>query len=203
MHEAAVAFGKYLKYKSLGTVELLLDCERNTFYFLEMNARIQVEHPVTEAICGLDLVEEQIAIAEGHPLRYHQHDIELKGHAIECRINAEDWENNFQPSPGKITAAVFPAGKGIRIDTHIQAGTDVSPYYDSLLVKLIVKGKDRQQALAHLQRALTHVDIKGVITNTPMHIALIQQDAFARGGVNTAYLPQFLEEHLNTGVIDG
>ena len=203
MHEAAVAFGKHLKYRSLGTVELLVDCERNTFYFLEMNARIQVEHPVTEAICGLDLVEEQIAIAEGHPLRYQQNDIKLNGHAIECRINAEDWENNFQPSPGKITAAVLPAGQDIRVDTYIQVGADVSPYYDSLLAKLIVKAVDRPQALAKLQSALAHLDIKGVTTNTPMHIALMQEEAFARGGINTSYFPQFLEKRFNTGVSDG
>ena len=202
MHEAAVAFGKHLKYRSLGTVELLVDCESKSFYFLEMNARIQVEHPVTEAICGLDLVEEQIAIAEGQPLRYHQNDIEFNGHAIECRINAEDWEKDFQPSPGKVTNAVFPAGESIRIDTHIQAGSDVPPFYDSLLAKLIVKGADREETLKRLRKALEHVDITGVTTNTPMHVALMQQEAFAKGGVNTSYFPQFLEQHVNAGVID-
>ena len=140
MRAAAVALGLHLKYQGLGTVEFLVDAERAAFWFLEVNARIQVEHPVTEAVTGLDLVAEQIAIAEGRGLRLAQADVCLRGHAIECRINAEDPAAGFRPSPGTVTSAVFPAGPGIRVDTHIQAGSAVPPQYDSLLAKLIVSG---------------------------------------------------------------
>lgn len=193
MHSAAVAFAKHLAYRGLGTVELLVDCERDTFYFLEMNARIQVEHPVTEAVCGLDLVAEQIAVAEGQPLRLTQDDVHFSGHAIECRINAEDWTMDFRPSPGTVSRAVFPVGDGVRVDTHVQTGARVPPFYDSLLAKLIVHGSDRHQALERLRHALPRCEISGVTTNVPMHIELMQQAEFARGGVNTAYFPWFLE----------
>lgn len=196
MHQAAVDLGRHLKYRSLGTVELLLDCARNTFYFLEMNARIQVEHPVTEAVCGLDLVKEQIAVAQGQPLSIKQKDVRLSGHAIECRINAEDWRRDFLPSPGTITRAVFPAGKNIRVDTHIQAGATVPPFYDSLLAKLIVHGADRAEALARLRRALDQIDIRGVVSNVPMHAALMGQEAFAEGGVDASFFPRFLNKQL-------
>jgi len=193
MHFAAVAFARHLKYRGLGTVEFLVDCDHDTFYFLEMNARIQVEHPVTEAICGLDLVEEQIAVAEGRKLRWKQDEIKFSGHAIECRINAEDWTQDFRPSPGAVTRAVFPAGQGIRVDTHIQAGAAVPPYYDSLLGKLVVHGADRAEALHKLRRALSNVKIAGVATNLPMHAELMWSDEFARGGVNTVFLQRFLQ----------
>jgi acetyl-CoA carboxylase biotin carboxylase subunit len=192
MRQAAVAFGRHLSYRGLGTVEFLVDCERGTFYFLEMNARIQVEHPVTEAICGLDLVAEQIWVAEGHPLRVDQASVELTGHAIECRINAEDWADDFRPSPGTVTAAAFPAGPGIRVDTHVQAGSLVPPWYDSLLAKLIVSGRDRAEALSRLRGALARCEIGGVTTTIAMHAALIAQDDFARGGMDTSYLDRFL-----------
>jgi acetyl-CoA carboxylase biotin carboxylase subunit len=192
MHRAAVALGEYLGYRGLGTAEFLVDCGRGTFHFLEMNARIQVEHPVTEAICGLDLVAEQIAIAEGHPLRLAQDDVELTGHAIECRINAEDWTDGFRPSPGTITHAVFPAGPGIRVDTHVQPGAAVPPWYDSLLAKLIVSGQDRAEALERLRRALARCQIGGVATTVPMHAELTAQAEFARGGLDTAWCTRFL-----------
>jgi acetyl-CoA carboxylase biotin carboxylase subunit len=192
MHRAAVALGKHLAYRGLGTVEFLVDVTRGEFYFLEMNARIQVEHPVTEAISGLDLVAEQLAVAEGHPLRLTQDDIVLSGHAIECRLNAEDWAHDFRPSPGTVTRAAFPAGPGIRVDTHVQAGADVPPYYDSLLAKLIVHGEDREEALGRLESALERCALEGVATTTPMHLALVRDAAFARGGVDTAYFPEFL-----------
>lgn len=194
MHQAAVAFAKHLKYRGLGTVELLVDCERETFYFLEMNARIQVEHPVTEAICGLDLVEEQIAVAEGRPLRISQEQAHFSGHAFECRINAEDWSRDFQPSPGTVTQALFPAGPGIRVDTHIQRGSKVPPFYDSLVAKLIVHGASREEALQRLRDALTVCRIEGITTNLPMHAALMEDPGFSRGGVDTAYFTQFLEQ---------
>lgn len=193
MQKAAVDFTKYLEYRGLGTVELLVDCERDTFYFLEMNARIQVEHPVTEAICGLDLVEEQIRAAEGRPLAYRQEDIVLTGHAFECRINAEDWTRDFQPSPGTVTSVFFPAGKGIRVDTYLQNGAKVLPFYDSLAAKLIVFGKDRDEALEKMQGALARCDIQGLTTNLPMHIELMAQPEFAKGGVHTGYFQWFLE----------
>ncbi|MGC0772848.1 MAG: acetyl-CoA carboxylase biotin carboxylase subunit [Candidatus Acidiferrum sp.] len=193
MHRAAVAFARHLKYRGLGTVEFLVDCDRDTFYFLEMNARIQVEHPVTEEICGLDLVEEQIAVAEGRTLRWRQSEIKFSGHAIECRINAEDWTHDFRPSPGTVTRAAFPAGQGVRVDTHVQAGATVPPYYDSLLGKLIVHGADRGEALQILRRALSNCKIAGVATNVAMHAELVRNDEFARGGVNTSFLQRFLQ----------
>jgi len=193
MHRAAVAFASHLEYRGLGTVEFLANCDRETFHFLEMNARIQVEHPVTEAICGLDLVEEQIAISEGRKLRHAQLDIEFVGHAIECRINAEDWTHNFRPSPGAVTRAIFPVGQGIRIDTHMQAGATVSPYYDSLLGKLIVHGANRVEALQKAERALSNLEISGVSTNLAMHSELLRNVEFARGGANTAFLERFLQ----------
>jgi acetyl-CoA carboxylase, biotin carboxylase subunit len=199
MHLAAVAFARHLKYRGLGTVEFLVDCDRDAFYFLEMNARIQVEHPVTEAICGLDLVEEQIAVAEGRKPRWRQDEVKFTGHAIECRINAEDWEHDFCPSPGTVTHAVFPAGQGIRMDTHIQAGSKVPPFYDSLLGKLIIHGTDRNDALRKMQRALASLEITGVSTNLPMHAELMRENEFTRGGVNTAFLGQFLQNR-NTEV---
>jgi acetyl-CoA carboxylase, biotin carboxylase subunit len=193
MHRAALALARRLNYRGLGTVEFLVNCDRDAFYFLEMNARIQVEHPVTEAICGLDLVEEQIVVAEGRKLRHAQRDIRFAGHAIECRINAEDWVHDFRPSPGTVTRAVFPAGQGIRVDTHIQAGATVPPYYDSLLGKLIVHGADRPEAIHKMRRALSNFEITGVATNLPMHDGLMRNDEYALGGVDTAFLHRFLQ----------
>ena len=197
MHDAAVAFGEHLHYRGLGTVEFLVDGERNEFYFLEMNARIQVEHPVTEAITGLDLVAEQITVAEGSPLRLQQEDILFHGHALECRINAEDCAHDFRPSPGTVSMARFPAGDGIRVDTHIEAGARVPPFYDSLLAKLIVHGGERADAVARMQRALENCQIEGVHTNVAMHELLMQDAEFRRGGVDTRYFPRFLENHAD------
>ncbi|MGB6595731.1 MAG: acetyl-CoA carboxylase biotin carboxylase subunit [Candidatus Acidiferrum sp.] len=193
MQSAAIAFARHLKYRGLGTVEFLVDGDVDAFYFLEMNARIQVEHPVTEAMCGLDLVEEQIAIAEGRKLRLKQSAVEFFGHAIECRINAEDWMRDFRPSPGTVTRAIFPAGPGIRVDTHIQAGALVPPNYDSLLGKLIVHAANRDEALRKMRRALSNLEITGVATNVPMHAELMRNEEFARGVVDTAFLQRFLE----------
>jgi acetyl-CoA carboxylase biotin carboxylase subunit len=188
---AAVALGAHLRYQGLGTVEFLVDPERGEFWFLEVNARIQVEHPVTEAVTGLDLVAEQIAIAEGRPLRLSQDQISIAGHAIECRINAEDPWAGFRPSPGIVTHAVFPAGPGVRVDTHVQAGTTVPPRYDSLLAKLIVSGASRAEALARLRGALTRCDIGGVRTTAGLYTALAMDRRFAGGGVDTGYLDRF------------
>jgi len=193
LHAAAVALGEHLRYRGAGTVEFLVDPEREEFYFLEVNARIQVEHPVTEAITGLDLVEEQIAIGEGRPLRVRQEDVAFAGHAIECRINAEDPRRDFLPSPGTITGAVFPVGTGVRVDTHVQAGATVPLHYDSLLAKVIGHGADRGEALATLRGALDRCAVDGVVTNREMHRGLLADAEFGKGGVDTGYLGRFLE----------
>jgi acetyl-CoA carboxylase biotin carboxylase subunit len=192
METAAVDFGKHLAYRGAGTVEFMVDVARNSFYFLEMNARIQVEHPVTEAITGIDLVAQQIRVAEGRPLALAQDDIHFYGHAIECRFNAEDCAKEFQPSPGTIIRAEFPAGTGIRMDSHIESGVTIPPFYDSLLGKLIVWGKDRNEAVARLQHALHHCSIDGVATNIVLHQVILQDPAFMTGGVDTRYLPALL-----------
>jgi acetyl-CoA carboxylase biotin carboxylase subunit len=190
MHNAAVTLGRRLRYRGLGTVEFLADADGGAFYFLEMNARIQVEHPVTEAVTGLDLVAEQIVVAEGRPLRLAQEEVTLTGHAIECRINAEDWRAGM-PSPGTVTRAVFPAGRGIRVDTGVQAGSAVPPYYDSLLAKLIVHAPDRRRAVSGLRHALDRCEIAGVTTNLQLHAELARDPAFAAGGVATDFLDRF------------
>jgi acetyl-CoA carboxylase biotin carboxylase subunit len=192
LHEAAAGLARHLQYRGLGTVEFLVDTQQNAFYFLEVNARIQVEHPVTEAVCGLDLVAEQIAVAEGRPLRIRQDDVEVSGHAVECRINAEEWREDFRPSPGTVTRAVFPIGEGIRVDTHLQAGAAVPPYYDSLLAKVIAVGRDRDAALQRLGEALDRCYIEGVSTTLSLHRALIASRGFAEGGVDTGWLPRWL-----------
>jgi len=197
MHEAAVKFGKHLEYRGLGTVEFLVDKQSNTFYFLEMNARIQVEHPVTEAITGLDLVAQQIAVAENRPLYLQQHDVHFDGHAIECRINAEDCSNDFHPSPGRITAAILPAGEGIRVDTWIEADSLVTPFYDSLLAKVIVHAEDRQAAIDRMLTALHNCHIEGIDTNVIMHRLLIEDKDFARGGVDTGYFSRFMQDAVD------
>ena len=199
MHQAAVAFGKHLEYRGLGTVEFLVDVERATFYFLEMNARIQVEHPVTEAVTGLDLVAEQLCVAEGRPLSFTQADVAFTGHAVECRINAEDWARDFQPSPGTVTEATWPLSEHIRIDTHLQAGATVPPYYDSLVAKLIVHGGDRAESLGRLRGALSRCAVDGVSTNIPMHQAVVDDPEFAAGGVDTAWFTRFLRDHPPIG----
>ena len=191
LRQAAVAYGTALRYRGLGTVEFLVDAERDTFYFLEMNARIQVEHPITEAITGIDLVSEQIAVAEGQTLRIKQDEVRFGGHAIEFRINAEDPEHDFQPSPGTVTAARFPAGDGIRVDTHIEAGSRVPPYYDSLLAKIIIGGSNRDIALARARAALDNCRIEGVKTNIAIHRALLDDPAFIAGGVDTNWFERF------------
>jgi acetyl-CoA carboxylase, biotin carboxylase subunit len=188
MHKAAVALGTRLGYQGLGTAEFLLDPASGEFYFLELNARIQVEHPVTELVTGLDLVAEQIAIAEGRPLSLAQPDVALTGHAVECRINAEDWRDGFAPSPGTIASAVFPAGPGIRVDTWVQAGSVVPPHYDSLLAKLAAAGPDRAGALARLRAALAVCEITGVSTNLSLHALITSDPAFLAGPVDTGYL---------------
>ena len=192
LHAAAVRFAQRLSYRGAGTVEFLVDRETHAFYFLEMNARIQVEHPVTEAVTGLDLVAEQIAVAEGSGLRYKQSDIRWQGCAIECRINAEDPAHDFRPSPGTVTDAVWPAGDGIRVDTHIASGSKVPPFYDSLMGKIIVHDADRAAAIARLQHGIATTRLQGVATNLSFHAAVLAHAEFRDGGVDTHFVNRLL-----------
>ena len=191
MHEAAVRFAARLSYRGAGTVEFLYDVPRDAFYFLEMNARIQVEHPVTEAVTGIDLIAQQIAIAEGRGLVLS--DIPCDGAAIECRINAEDPARDFAPSPGTVSAARWPTGEGIRIDTHIVDGARIPPFYDSMIAKVIAHGPDRATALARLRAALAETRIAGVATNLAFQQAVLADSDFADGGVDTGFLARFLD----------
>ena len=193
LHDAAVGFTKRLSYRGAGTVEFLVDQERDAFYFLEMNARIQVEHPVTEAVTGLDLIAEQIAVASGAGLSFAQSDIRVQGHAIECRVNAEDPANNFAPSPGTAREAIWPSGEGIRVDTHIASGSNVPPFYDSLLGKIIAHGPDRKSALQRLRAAIAAVRIIGVQTNLSLQSMMLADAEFQAGGVDTGFLERLLE----------
>jgi acetyl-CoA carboxylase, biotin carboxylase subunit len=174
-------------YESAGTLEFLLDADGN-FYFIEINCRIQVEHPVTEMLTGVDLITEQIRIASGEKLSLRQEDIRLRGHAIEYRINAEDAADNFRPQTGEIERLSLPGGPGVRIDTHLYAGYEVPPFYDSLLGKLIVWGEDREMALARSRRALGELEIEGVTTNIPFHRGIIENEAFREARVSTNLL---------------
>ena len=187
MGELAVKGCKGVDYVGAGTIEFLLD-DQKKFYFMEMNTRIQVEHPVTEMIYSRDLVKDQIRVAAGESLNYEQSDIKLAGHAIECRINAEDWERNFMPNPGHIDNIHFPGGPGIRVDTHTYSGYDIPPFYDSLVAKLIAHGKDREEAITRLRRSLDEFIIEGVKTTIPFHRKLIDHDDFKNGNFDTGFL---------------
>jgi acetyl-CoA carboxylase biotin carboxylase subunit len=203
MHRAALDLARSLDYRGLGTVELLYDSQREAFYFLEMNARIQVEHPVTEMICGVDLVEQQLRVAEGQTLALRQEDVRFEGHAFECRLNAEDWRHDFHPCPGTLTRVEFPVGPGIRVDTHMQAGAEVPPYYDSLVAKLIVHGRDRANALERLRAALAACRLEGIETTIPMHAALVATPEFRAGGVSTEWYKSAAARLLAAGGKDG
>ena len=186
MGNAAVAGAKAINYVGAGTIEMLLDTD-GSYYFMEMNTRIQVEHPVTEMLTGVDLVKEQIRVAAGEPLSV-QVLPPLRGHVIECRVNAEDPSRNFQPSPGKITAFHPPGGPGVRLDSHVYAGYTVPPYYDSLIAKLIVQGRDRAEALSRMRVALEAFIVEGVTTTIPFLARVMQNDRFVRGDVDTKFL---------------
>jgi acetyl-CoA carboxylase, biotin carboxylase subunit len=187
MGAAAVAAAKSINYTGVGTVEFLLDAHGN-FYFMEMNTRIQVEHPVTEMITGIDLIAEQIRIAQGYPLSFTQEQVVLKGHAIECRINAEDPEHNFRPHPGKISGYLAPGGPGVRMDSHIYTDYEIPPYYDSLIGKLIVWGVDRDMAIKRMKRALRECAITGVPTTIDFHQRILENPAFLAGEVYTNFI---------------
>lgn len=180
-----------LGYEGVGTVECLCDDDLN-FYFMEMNTRIQVEHPVTEMVTGIDLIKEQIKVAAGEALTFNQDDITLTGHAIECRINAEDPDKNFMPCPGKITGYVAPGGPGVRVDSHMYEGYSIPPYYDSLMAKLICHGKDRTEAIARMKRALNEYGITGVKTTIPFHLQVLDNPAFVQG---TEVYTDFIARH--------
>ncbi len=191
MGGAAVASARAVGYVNAGTIEFLLD-EDGRFYFMEMNTRIQVEHPVTEEVVGIDLVKLQIRIAAGEPLPFRQEEVVLRGHAIECRVNAEDPEE-FLPSPGKITTLRLPGGPGIRVDTHAYAGYTVPPYYDSLVAKLIARGQDRAEALGRMRRALQEFVVQGVKTTIPFHLRVMDHPDFVKGAVSTNFLERLTQ----------
>jgi acetyl-CoA carboxylase biotin carboxylase subunit len=193
MGASAVQLAENIGYVGAGTLEFLLD-QDGSFYFMEMNTRIQVEHPVTEMVTSFDLVKEQIRVAAGEHLSFKGSGEHLRGHAIECRINAEDPYRNFQPSPGLITAYHPPGGPGVRVDTHVYAGYTVPPHYDSLLAKVIVHGNDRQEALQRMGQALDSFILEGVTTTIPFLARVIRHPAFVAGEVDTRFLER--EAHL-------
>jgi acetyl-CoA carboxylase biotin carboxylase subunit len=174
-------------YVGAGTIEFLLDADKN-FYFMEMNTRIQVEHPVTEMVYNRDLVKDQIRVAAGEEIGYSQEDVKIHGHAIECRINAEDWQRNFLPNPGKIDTIHFPGGPGIRVDTHTYAQYNIPPYYDSLVAKLIAFGSNRAEAITRIKRSLNEFVIEGIKTTIPFHRKLVQNPDFIKGEFDTGFL---------------
>ena len=191
MGNAAIAAAKSISYEGAGTVEFLVD-DDNNFYFMEMNTRIQVEHPVTEMVTGVDLIAEQIKIAGGDNLGFTQDDIQLNGHAIECRINAEDPSHNFRPSPGKITGWLPPGGPGVRVDSHVYTGYEIPPFYDSLIGKLIVWGKDRNTAIKRMNRALNECAVTGIPTTINFHLSLLNKRKFMEGKIHTKYVEEEL-----------
>ncbi|MDF7825885.1 acetyl-CoA carboxylase biotin carboxylase subunit [Pontiellaceae bacterium B12227] len=192
--DAAVKAGKAVNYDSAGTLEFLYDETAKQFYFMEMNTRIQVEHTVSEEVSGIDLMKEQIRVAAGEKLSFTQDEMEIYGHAIEYRVNAEDPYNNFTPSPGPVEAVHFPGGPGVRIDSHVYSGYTISPYYDSMIGKIIVHGKDRDEAIQRMRRALEEFTINGPHTSVPLGEALMMDKAFIDGTYNTAYLEKFMHE---------
>ncbi len=191
MGEAAVSAAKSINYEGAGTVEFLLD-QKGNFYFMEMNTRIQVEHPVTELVTGMDLISEQLRIAGGEKMQFTQQEIKLEGHAIECRINAEDPSHNFRPSPGRITGWLPPGGPGVRVDSHVYTGYDIPPFYDSLIGKVIVWGRNREAALKRMERALNECAITGITTTIDFHLKLLHRKEFLKGDVHT----KFVEEEM-------
>jgi acetyl-CoA carboxylase biotin carboxylase subunit len=192
MTTAATELARSVGYRSAGTVEFLVDDESGEYFFIEMNTRIQVEHPITEWLCGVDLVAEQLRIAGGEALRYTQSDIAPRGAAVEFRVNAEDPANNFFPSPGAIGALHLPAGPWVRVDTWLEAGGEVTPFYDSLLAKVIVWGADRAEALQRSRRVLGEFTVEGIKTNVPLLSALLAESWFAAGDFHTGSLEQWL-----------
>lgn len=191
MGQAAVRAAEAVNYWGAGTVEFIYEPHTKNFYFMEMNTRIQVEHPVTEYISGIDLIKQQLLIAKGHPLKTTQADVSLNGWSIECRINAENPDKNFMPSPGKIITYLPPGGPNVRVDSAVYNGYTIPPYYDSMIAKVIVHGKTRDEAIAIMIRALEEFVVEGIYTTIPFHLNLLQNEIFVKGKYNT----KFLEEH--------
>ena len=189
MGEVAVKAAKAVNYENAGTIEFLLDKDKN-FYFMEMNTRIQVEHPVTEMVSGIDLIKEQIRIADGQKLGMKQKEVRISGHAIECRINAENPMKNFRPSPGTITDVHFPGGEGIRVDTAVYTGYQVPPCYDSMLAKLIVHGDSREEAIHKMKSALGEVIIKGIETNIDYQYSILNHPDFISGNIDVEFVAE-------------
>ena len=195
MGEVAVKAAKAVNYENAGTIEFLLDKDKN-FYFMEMNTRIQVEHPVTEMVSGIDLIKEQIRVAAGEPLSVSQEDIQIKGHAIECRINAENPKKHFMPCPGRITNVHIPGGNGVRVDTHIYNDYKVPANYDSMLMKLIVYDKDRASAIAKMRSALGEVIIEGIETNIDFQYEILENEAFQKGDTDTGFIEKYFPDDI-------
>ena len=196
MLAAAVKLCEEIGYENAGTIEFLVDDKGENFYFMEMNTRIQVEHPVTEEVYGIDLIKEQIRVAAGEDVSTHAKRAEARGHAIECRINAEDPYNNFTPSPGRIRNFYAPGGRGVRVDSHIYSGYEVPPYYDSMIAKLIVRGNDRNIAVARMRRALDEFLVEGIKTTIPLQKAIIDNSSFKSGRYHIGWVEHFLNSQL-------
>ncbi len=191
MGKAAIRIAEYAHYTNAGTVEFIVD-EQGNFYFLEVNKRVQVEHPITEEVTGIDIVQQQILIAMGEPLKISQSDVQFKGHAIECRINAEDPFDDFRPSPGRVEMYYAPGGRGVRVDSHCYAGYTIPPNYDSMIGKLVTFGKDRREAMQKMSRALGEYMITGIKTTIPFEQAILQDPNFRRGVYSTNFVEQLL-----------
>lgn len=192
--DIAVRAVKAVGYNNAGTVEFLYDVKEKEFYFMEMNTRIQVEHPISEEISGIDLIKEQLIIASGEKMSYKQGDVDFSGHAIEFRVNAEDPGNDFRPSPGMVKNVHFPGGRGVRVDTFVYPGYEILPFYDSMIAKIITHGRDRDEAVAIMRRALDEFMIDGIKTTVPLGRALMYSDQFKRGDYDTNFLERFMEE---------
>jgi acetyl-CoA carboxylase biotin carboxylase subunit len=193
MGESAIKVARAVDYVGAGTVEFLVSDETREFYFLEMNTRLQVEHPVTELVTGIDLVREQICVAFGEKLSFAQDEIEWKNHSIECRVYAEDPENNFLPSPGKITRLRVPQGNGVRDDGGVYEGAEVSIYYDPMISKLAVYGKTREEAIDRLRRALREYEVGGIKTTIPFFQEIVEDEEFIAGNLDTGFINRFNE----------
>ncbi len=191
MGSAAVAGARSIEYEGCGTIEFLLGPNRE-FFFMEMNTRIQVEHPVTEEVTGYDLIKAQIAVAAGEALPWKQDEVRLRGHALECRVNAEKPDHNFQPSPGKVTYFHGPGGPGVRVDSHLYSGYTVPPNYDSMVAKIITWGRDRMESVVRMRRALEETVVEGIDTTIPLHLRILKDPAFLSGEIHTGYLDEFL-----------
>jgi acetyl-CoA carboxylase, biotin carboxylase subunit len=191
MGEAAVKAAQAVNYQGAGTVEFIFDHINQKFYFMEMNTRIQVEHPVTEMVTGIDLIQQQLKIASGEKLKYKQEDIKINGWSIECRINAENPSRNFMPSPGEVTMYMPPGGFGVRVDSAMYTGYSIPPFYDSMVAKLIVHADTREEAVSRMKRALDEFIIEGVETTIPFHARLMDHEVFKSGDFDTKFLEKY------------